>query len=395
MRMLGDTIVVERGEKFSLDFTVTGHNGEPFTILNKWENPYLIATVASARYKEKGDYRLNYWCNLKKKYTEDIDGNYIEENIKSFTSNTPIEVETFDVNWILQEYGKGTGHGRLVINLESEFDIRNFLYKSYVNNKETFKYIKDFGVNSAAILHEPDMTIVPAVDYGRYYNYGNLVTYRNQLYICIKDNTLGDAIRFSTMTRGDWAVALKDASSQNNYLQMIDGKWKIDYDFSDNILDGPNSRGVICLTINEFSDGTIQKIPSIYIPDKITGELNWYPLAPEQYDLDGYTFSNTIWEEYEFRAVIPFDTKDWIEQDYIYELKIVSGELMSKYISDRLKELNVSSIDEIVDENIKQELLELQNSNAPLSPRCDSNVIIIESAMIKVSSNLQTGGKCD
>lgn len=390
MRMLGDTIVVERGEKFSLDFTVTGHNGVPFTILDKWKNPYLVATVASARYKEKGDYRLNYWCNLKKKYVEDIDGNYLEENIKSFTSNTPIEVEQFDVNWILQQYGKGTGNGRLVINAESEFDVRKFLYTSYVNNKKVFKCIKDFGINSAAVLHDADMTTVSFVDYTRYYNYGDLVDYQSGLYVCTRDNVLGDTIHYPGASNYPWALVRRSAQGYNP-LTKTDGKWKVDYDVSSDILNGDYKNGVICLTVNEFSDGTIQKIPSIYIPEKETRELHWYPLAPELYDLDGYVFSNTIWEEYDFRAVIPFDSKDWVEQDYIYELKIVSGQSMNEYITEQLKVLGVSKIDDIVDETIRRGLEELQNSNAPLAPSYESNVIIVESAKIKVSSDLQIG----
>ena len=52
MKILGDDVYIQRGENWSLDFDVTNEAVEPYMILKEWQNPYLVITVAAARYSQ-------------------------------------------------------------------------------------------------------------------------------------------------------------------------------------------------------------------------------------------------------------------------------------------------------------------------------------------------------
>lgn len=375
MRMVGDTIEIQRGEKFSLDFELIDYKGEPLTILNKWKNPYIIITVTSARNKQVGDYRKTWWLDLNNRYVEDIDGNLRLEIIKKFTSNEILKVENFSCRSVLQEYGVGA-KGRLVVDDRSDFDIKNFLYMSYVNNEKVFKYIESYKVIGAAEL-KPEIWTQE-----KEYNFGDIVIFNDKLYLCKYNNILNN---IAPEHNHDTWILLNITST--NFI------WKITNDWTE---DTPNIDGECCL---------INGIPSVYIS---TFPELWYPIAPELYVFNINNFVDEVWKDYDFRVITSFETDDWVEQTYLYDMKIVSSDVkFDEYLynmiisqeeySDELQNLPWSIdiqekyLNYIKDCERKKYLYDMLGM--PISPNYNINAVILETSKINVSSNIQKGGR--
>ena len=64
MRILGTTIEINRGEVFTLRYSLADTDGVPYMIPDDWKNPYLVITVASTIYRQKGRWSKNYWLDL-------------------------------------------------------------------------------------------------------------------------------------------------------------------------------------------------------------------------------------------------------------------------------------------------------------------------------------------
>jgi hypothetical protein len=119
---------------------------------------------------------------------------------------------------------------------------------------------------------------------------------------------------------------------------------------------------------------------------------------------DGYdNDNNEIWVDYDFRVIKSFDTKDWMEQSYLYDIKLLSGES----VTERLEALTGETapvggwsdtemrvlIDTIPDEDIRIEMLEYCESGMPLMLSYDTKALILEPTRIYVSTNIQGGVK--
>lgn len=76
MKILGDKIIIHKGEAFNLNLNVKDELGQPYVLLNV-ENPYLCISVKSTVYPQDGDYNFNTWIQLGDSYfkakTKDID----------------------------------------------------------------------------------------------------------------------------------------------------------------------------------------------------------------------------------------------------------------------------------------------------------------------------------
>lgn len=261
MRMIGNEIYIQRGETFSLDFSVKNAKGDPFMIFNGWKNPYLAITIAAALYEQEGDYRETYWLDLSNRYVELSDGSMILESIKKFISTEALYLSVFDVNEAIMNYGTDNG-GKIVTDPASDFYVGNYLF----------------------FVDEND-------DGNRVYKY-------------------------------------------------FDG-----------------------------------------------------------YDENGYE----IWTAYDFRIIKAFDTKNWMEQSYLYDIKLLAGDS----VEERLAELTNTSapeygwsdqemrdlINTIENDDDRNEMLEYYNSGMPLTLDYDTKALILDPTRIYVSVNIQGGVK--
>ena len=119
----------------------------------------------------------------------------------------------------------------------------------------------------------------------------------------------------------------------------------------------------------------------------------------KSYKLNGYgDVIDEEWEEYSFRIIKQFSTKDWIEQGYLYDMKVLAGESIEERIYSILDEQNTLYVDDlgdcidlIEDEVTREELRELYDSGMPLMPDYDTKLLVLEPTNIYVSANIQGG----
>lgn len=242
MKTLGNDIYIRRGETWSLDFEVVNSKGEPYMLFSEWKNPFLVITVASARYDQKGDFRRTWWLDLDNSWKQNADGTMSIVPIKRFAETNAVYTRLFDVGQILADY-----EGQITLD-----NIENYLFF----NGTDYKYLN--------------------------------------------------------------------------------------------------------------------------------GE---------------------IWETYNFRIIKQFNTKDWIEQNYLYDIRILAGERVDEHIHGVLTqqgatdipalpwadEVTVVQLARITDETIRQELTELFESGCPLMPDYDVDNVILLPTKLVVSSNIQRG----
>lgn len=74
MRIVGDTIYIQRGETWSLDFELTDMKGRPYMLYTGWRNPHLVITMSNSLYRQEGDSCDRYWMSLAGRYEEDVSG---------------------------------------------------------------------------------------------------------------------------------------------------------------------------------------------------------------------------------------------------------------------------------------------------------------------------------
>lgn len=137
MKIVGKEIYIQRGEIWSLDFDITNDKGDPYMLFNRWTNPYLVITIATANYKQEGDFRKVYWLDLSESYIEQSDGSFVPTDIKKFISTEALYLEEFTVDDVLDKYS-----GKIVEDPTSDFDISNYLFyiDPVADGNRTYKY---------------------------------------------------------------------------------------------------------------------------------------------------------------------------------------------------------------------------------------------------------------
>jgi hypothetical protein len=114
---------------------------------------------------------------------------------------------------------------------------------------------------------------------------------------------------------------------------------------------------------------------------------------------------NEVWEEYDFRVIKQFNTKNWMEQGYLFDIKVLAGETVQEYICGILDSQSTSYksldqwnsedwqnyIDAITDAAVRREVQELFDEGAPLMPTFDTKSLILDPTPIYVSVNIQGG----
>ena len=143
MKTIGNSLYIQRGEDLTLSCEVMNKRGEPFMISRAWQNPYLVFTVASARYAQTNDVRDTYWLDLSRCYEQQLDGSAIEKPLKKFTDTIAYPLSVFSVNDAISIYGVNNG-GKMEVNPDSENDVHNFLFYTVDSDgTKTFRYLQD------------------------------------------------------------------------------------------------------------------------------------------------------------------------------------------------------------------------------------------------------------
>lgn len=130
-------------------------------------------------------------------------------------------------------------------------------------------------------------------------------------------------------------------------------------------------------------------------------------------DDDG-VITESEWIEYDFRIIKGFVTKNWMEQRYLFDIKVLAGESVTERLSGKtLQEYFVNILDEngieynkeltkwtdddwtfyisqIIDENVRTEIQQMYEG-APLMPSYDTKSLLLEPTSIYVSVNIQGG----
>ena len=114
---------------------------------------------------------------------------------------------------------------------------------------------------------------------------------------------------------------------------------------------------------------------------------------------------NETWADYDFRIIKQFSTKDWIEQGYLYDMKLLAGESVEEYIANVLeyegktyKDIDTWSeadtqnyINSITDEQERQKAQELFDDGVPLTSDYDVKSLFLQPTRLYVSANIQGG----
>ena len=124
-------------------------------------------------------------------------------------------------------------------------------------------------------------------------------------------------------------------------------------------------------------------------------------------DEDGSVNEDTVeWVEYDFRIIKQFTTKNWMEQGYLFDIKVLAGESVQEHLKGILntqRVTNIKAFDQwtnedwenyiglIEDETVRAEMQELYDDGAPLMPTYDTKSLILEPTPIYVSANIQGG----
>ena len=139
MKILGDTIFIQKGETWSLDFQLENANGKPFCIPNIWRNPYLLIRVSNSLYEQSGAVQYNYWLDL--------------SDVKRFTGSDALYVppyqsdkdKPFAISEVMSKYNKS-----IVLDKTKDNDITNYLFCTDPDNdgKLVYKYVEDYTLDS-------------------------------------------------------------------------------------------------------------------------------------------------------------------------------------------------------------------------------------------------------
>lgn len=134
MKVYRNEITCYRNESWTFDKVIVARDGAPYCISKRWNNPYVLLTVASTRYDQKDRYIRNWWLDVGSGYEiEDESGEKHTVKVNVFDSTKPIKIEAFDAQ-ILKDKG-WNGEDALYY---TEDDLGNRIYKRFDDITEVF-----------------------------------------------------------------------------------------------------------------------------------------------------------------------------------------------------------------------------------------------------------------
>jgi hypothetical protein len=122
-------------------------------------------------------------------------------------------------------------------------------------------------------------------------------------------------------------------------------------------------------------------------------------------ELDDNGYELVEWEDYDFRIIKQFMTKNWMEQGYLFDVKVLAGESVQEHLKGILDTQNVTTkpftewtnedwdtyIEAIEDKEVRVEMRQHYDDGAPLMPTYDTKSLLLEPTPIYVSVNIQGG----
>ena len=383
MKILGNDVYIQRGETWSLDFDVTNAKGDPFMLFKAWQNPYLAITVTAARYAQKGGFRITWLLYLKHRFVDQVDGCFVQVLMKMFIGTEALPIPNCSIADIIAPYGQSNGC-RIVIAKDSDFDVTNYLFfvDAKSDGNKAYKYVSDYTVGPVYNLLFSEWSDDAT------YTSGDLVLYISTLY-CVT----------ATTTAGETPVS-DDGTPNAHFVAM-----NVDIFFT---VDTPYESG------HTYSAGDVVTYnDNIYVANKQTtnaptANADWIQLKSTSYvQVDNGVVSET-WEEYNFRVVKQFDTKEWTEQGFLFDIKVLAGQSVAENVYATLEQEGddmsdagdpnewsdqqmQSYINQISDKATREELQAIYDSGMPLMPSYDTKALILEPTNLYVSSNIQGG----
>ena len=162
---------------------------------------------------------------------------------------------------------------------------------------------------------------------------------------------------------------------------------------------GPENDGII--VADPTSDNDITNF--LFYKWSVGDAANVYKYVEKYVENSDGTYS-AVWKNYDFRVIKQFITKDWTEQSYLYDIKILAGESLEEHIAaildgqqtprDPLPWRDVQIplyIDAIEDVDKKKEVIDIYMSGAPLLPDYEVKNIILPPTKLYTSTNIQGG----
>lgn len=161
------------------------------------------------------------------------------------------------------------------------------------------------------------------------------------------------------------------------------------------------------MVLNPKSDFDITKF--LFFTDPFR-DGNYVYKYVKSYNLDdeGNVNEETVkWAEYDFRIIKQFTTKNWMEQGYLFDIKVLAGESVQEHLMgildmQRTKYKDPKTepwsnedweayINMIEDEALRKEIQDLYDEGVPLMPTYDTKSLLLEPTPIYVSVNIQGG----
>lgn len=410
MKTLGNDIYIQRGETWSLDFEVKNAAGDPYMLFKEWKNPYLAITVTAARYEQQGDFRKTWWLDMNNRWVEQENGSLEIIPMKRFIETEALYTEFFSVYDILNMYGVNAyPAGRIVIDPNSPFDIKNYLFFTDKNadGNNVYQYVKSYDI---------------LITYELIYKYWNsdILYDLNDVVLYSEDYTLpnGDVLTSTGyyLNLGETAKGVKPINI------VVNPSSYVEFNVNSNWIEiwPQQSAGVYDNWSKDFTYWQGQTViwnnevyACIYpTPDPFSSPVRgttcdpsntqyWRKLASY---LGGSSINNEIWEVYDFRIIKQFNTRDWVEQNYLFDIKVLAGESIEEYVYNQLSQEGDDVIDlpwtrdvlqqkikEINDEAIRKQVQEIYDSGQPLMPDYDTKSLILNPTNLTVTSNIQGG----
>lgn len=150
------------------------------------------------------------------------------------------------------------------------------------------------------------------------------------------------------------------------------------------------------IVLNKESDFDITNF--LFVCKDTDGNPVYKYVTDYEYDKETDTFSKQEWERYVFRIIKSFDTKDWVEQTYHMDIKLLAGTSLQEYVTKALinqgykgefvdgdwsKEQIQSYIYKILNKDQRSYAQETLDANLPLI-NYDTKVVIQDNMRIYV-----------
>lgn len=158
------------------------------------------------------------------------------------------------------------------------------------------------------------------------------------------------------------------------------------------------------IVLDENSDFDVKNY-LFFVDEKQDGHRIYKYIKSYTLDKEGSVIDEE-WEEYSLRIIKQFTTKDWTEQGYLFDMKVLAGESVEEYVADILDDQGTTHMDlpwsdvdtemyiELInDTEIRERVREVFDSGMPLMPDYDTKLLVLEPTNMYVSANIQGGIK--